>query len=108
MAGTNPILHLMYSDEYMLKTAMDSDIVKIFHDAYPDNKVRYVRNLDQAPAIVFEMKKDSKMAFLAVGNFEGKNLGHMYKCVTPNYSHTFFDIVPTLSVNDIIQNPCFT
>jgi hypothetical protein len=105
--GTNPIMHLLYSDDYMLKTAMNSEVVKAFNDMYPDSKVRYVRALDQSPAIVFEMEKDSKMSFLAVGNFEGRNLGYMYKCLTPDYSRTFFDITPTLTINDIVQNPCF-
>lgn len=106
-AGINPILHLIYSDEHMLKTSMSSEIVKAFLEMYPDSKVRYTRFLDYPPSIVFEMIKDNRMAFLAVGNFEGDDLAYMYHCMTPDYSHTFIDVTPTFTINDIMSNPCF-
>ena len=106
-AGMNPILHLIYSDEHMLKTSMNSEIVKAFLEMYPDSKVRYSQGLDHQSSIVFEMIKDNRMAFLAVGNFEGDELAYMYHCMTPDYYHTFIDVTPTLTVNDITSNPCF-
>ena len=87
---------------------MNSEIVQAFHETYPDSEVRSVRVLEQAPAIVFEKTHDQKMAFLAVGNFEGKNLTYMYKCFSYDYRTTFFDVTPTSSANDIFDNPCFT
>jgi hypothetical protein len=105
--GTNPILHLIYSDQYMLDTALDTDIVKSFNELYPENKIRYVRVLDQEPSIVFEMIQDQKMAFLAVGNFEGKNLAFMYKCFSYDYRTTFFELIFLNSGKQITDNPCF-
>ncbi len=105
--GTNPILHLMYSDQYMLETSLDTDVVKTFNELYPENKIRYVRFLDQEPAIVFEMIYDQKMAFLAVGNFEGKNLSFMYKCFSYDYRTTFFELTFLNSGKQITDNPCF-
>ncbi|EIJ65772.1 hypothetical protein BD31_I0819 [Candidatus Nitrosopumilus salaria BD31] len=86
----NLILHLMYSDQYMLETAMSSDIVKSFDKMYPENKIRYVQALEQEPAIVFEMVHDQKMAFLAVGNFQEDHLAFMYHCSSFDYRTTFF------------------
>lgn len=103
--GTNLLLHLMYSDQYMLDTAMDTSIVKTFNEMYPENKIRYVRVLDQEPAIVFEMIKDHKMAFLAVGNFEGKNLTFMYHC--SSFDSIVFQTDFTVTSQIILDNPCF-
>lgn len=77
--NNNPILHIMYSNQYMLETSMKSDIVQVFIKMYPENKIRYVP-LEQEPTIVFEMIHDQKMAFLAVGNFEKDQLTFTYRC----------------------------
>ena len=106
---TNPnlILHLMYSDQYMLETAMDSDIVKTFDKMYPESKIRYVRVLEQEPAIVFEMIHGQKMAFLAVGSFQKDNLQFMYKCFSYDYRTTFFELNGIPSEKQVRDNPCW-
>ena len=53
------------------------------------------------------MKQDMRMAFLAVGNFEGNNLGYLYHCMAPDYSFKYFSIDVVSSAADITQNPCF-
>ncbi len=103
--GTNPILHLMYSDDYMLKTSMDTEIVKTYYELYPESVSRIVRVLDQQPAIVFEFKQDNKMAFLAVGNFEGKNLNFMYSCFS--FGSPIFQTESIVTPKLILDNPCF-
>lgn len=107
ISNTNLILHLMYSDQYMLETAMKSDIVQTFDEMYPENKVRYVRVLEQEPVIVFEMIHDQKMAFLAVGNFEEDHLVFTYRCFSYDYRTTFFSIDDVQSKKQIIDNPCW-
>lgn len=103
--GTNPILHLMYSDDYILKTSTDTEIVKTFYELYPDAVSRIVRDMGQEPAIVFEKTQDQKMAFLAVGNFEGKNLTSMYKCFS--FESVTFETKFTATPKLIQENPCF-
>lgn len=107
VSNTNLILHLMYSDQYMLETAMKSDIVQAFDAMYPENKVRYVRELEQEPVIVFEMIHDQKMAFLAVGNFEEDHLAFMYHCLSYDYQTTFFSIKDMQSKKQLVDNPCW-
>ena len=104
--GINPFLHLFYSDQHLLETAQQTDIVKTFNELYPESKVRYVTALDQQPAIVFEMVQDQKMAFLAVGNFEGENLTFMYRCTS--FDSTFFESDLSFTSQQIRDNPCFT
>ncbi|WP_428325421.1 hypothetical protein [Nitrosopumilus sp.] len=103
----NVIEHLMYSDQYMLETAMDNSIVQEFVNMYPENKIRYVRVLHQEPAIVFEMIYDQKMAFLAVGSFQEDNLEFMYKCFSYDYRTTFFELNGLQSKKQIQENPCW-
>ena len=97
----------MYSDQYMLETAMKSDIVQTFDEMYPENKIRYVRELEQEPVIVFEMIHDQKMAFLAVGNFEENDLAFMYHCLSYDYQTTFFSIKDMQSKKQLVDNPCW-
>jgi len=102
----NPILHLMLSDEYILKTANNSEMVQTFLDMYPESDYRLVRILDQQPTIVYEMKQENKIAFLAVGNFQGDNLTYMYQCFVNGYSQRTFELLyfsPTILKN----NGCF-
>ena len=103
---TNPMLHLMLSDEYIVETANNSEMVRIFLDMYPDSAYRLVRVLDQEPAIVYEMRQENKIAFLAIGNFQGDDLTYMYKCFTGNYGLTTFEL---LYFSPIIlkNNACF-
>ena len=102
----NPILHLMLSDEYILETANNSEMVQTFLNMYPESEYRLVRVLDQQPAIVYEMKQENKIAFLAVGNFEEDNLTYMYHCSANGYSQQTFELLyfsPTILKN----NGCF-
>ena len=104
--GSNLIFHLMLSDEYILKTANNSEMVQTFLNMYPESDYRLVRILDQQPAIVYEMKQENKMAFLAVGNFEGDDLTYMYRCFSNGYSQETFELLyfsPTILKN----NGCF-
>jgi hypothetical protein len=104
--GTNLIFHLILSDEYILKTANDSEMVQTFLDMYPDSEYRLVRVLDQEPAIVYEMRQENKIAFLAVGNFQGDHLTYMYQCFANGYSQRTFELLyfsPTILKN----NGCF-
>jgi hypothetical protein len=91
----------------MFETAMSYDVVKSFDEMYPENKVRYVRALDQEPAMVFEMIHDQKMAFLAVGDFQEDNLAFMYKCFSYDYRTTFFELNGILSEKQVRDNPCW-
>lgn len=104
--GTNLVLHLMLSDEYILKTANNSEMVQTFLNMYPKSDYRLVRVLDQQPAIVYEMKQENKIAFLAVSNFEGDDLTYMYQCFANGYSQQTFELLyfsPTILQN----NGCF-
>ena len=103
---TNTLLHIMLSDEYIVKTANNSEMVQTFLNMYPESDYRLVRVLDQQPAIVYEMKQENKMAFLAVGNFEGDDLTYMYRCFSNGYSQETFELLyfsPTILKN----NGCF-
>ena len=103
---TNPMLHLMLSDEYIVETANNSEMVQTFLEMYPDSEYRLVRILDQEPAIVYEMRQENKMAFLAVGNFQGDDLTYMYQCFSNSYSQQTFELLyfsPTILKN----NGCF-
>ena len=103
---TNTILHLMFSDEHIVETANNSEMVKTFLDMYPDSEYRLVRVLDQEPTIVYEMKQENKIAFLAVGNFQGDDLTYMYQCFVNGYSQQTFELLyfsPTILKN----NGCF-
>ncbi|QMU55180.1 MAG: hypothetical protein GKS07_09985 [Nitrosopumilus sp.] len=104
--GTNPILHLMLSDEHIVEAANNSEMVQIFLDMYPESEYRLVRVLDQEPAIVYEMRQENKIAFLAVGNFQGDDLTYMYQCFANDYSQRTFELLyfsPTILKN----NGCF-
>ncbi|AJW70336.1 hypothetical protein [Nitrosopumilus adriaticus] len=105
--NSNLILHLMYSDQYLLETAMKNEIVQEFVNMYPENKIRYVKVLDQEPAIVFEMIYDQKMAFLAVGSFQNDNLEFMYKCFSYDYRTTFFELNGIQYEKQVRDNPCW-
>ena len=103
---TNLILHMMLSEEYIVETANSSEMVQTFLNMYPDGEYRLVRVLDQEPAIVYEMRQENKMAFLAVGNFQGDDLTYMYKCFANGYSQQTFELLyfsPTILKN----NGCF-
>ena len=106
--GTNPMLHLMYSDNHMLESSMKSDIVQIFNEMYPENTVRYVRVWNQAPAIVFEAIQSEKSAFMAVSNFDGKHIYIMYKCHSPIFDTTYLYLPLVTSPDQLKNNPCFT
>ena len=103
---TNLSLHLMLSDEYIVETANNSEMVQTFLDMYPDSEYRLVRVLDQEPAIVYEMRQENKIAFLAVGNFQDDDLTYMYQCFANGYSQQTFELLyfsPTILKN----NGCF-
>jgi len=104
--GINPMLHLMLSDEHIIETANNSEMVQTFLDMYPDSEYRLVRVLDQEPAIVYEMKQENKIAFLAVGNFQGDDLTYMYQCFTNNYGQTTFELF-YFSPAVLKNNACF-
>ena len=101
---TNTLLHIMLSDEYIVKTANNSEMVQTFLDMYPDSEYRLVRDLDQEPAIVYEMMQENKIAFLAVGNFQGDDLTYMYQCFANGYSQQTFELLhfsPTILKNNV-------
>ncbi len=102
----NLILHIILSDEYIVETASNSETVQTFLDMYPDSEYRIVRVLDQEPAIVYEMKQDNHMAFLAVGNFQGNDLTYMYQCFANGYSQQTFEL-PYFSPTILKNNGCF-
>jgi len=65
-----------------------------------------VKVLDQEPAIVYEMRQDNKIAFLAIGNFQGDDLTYMYKCFTSNYGRATFEL-SYFSPTVLKDNVCF-
>ena len=89
---TNLTLHLMLSDEHIVETANRSEMVRTFLDMYPDSEYRLVGDLDQEPAIVYEMRQENKVAFLVVGNFQGDDLTYMYQCFVNGYSQRTFEL----------------
>ncbi len=106
LGTTNLSLHLILSDEHIVEAANNSEMVQTFLDMYPDSEYRLVRVLDQEPAIVYEMRQENKMAFLAVGNFQGDDLTYMYQCFANGYSQQTFEL---LHFSPIIlkNNECF-
>jgi len=103
---TDLLLHLTLSDKHIVKTANNSEMVQTFLDMYHDSEYRLVRILDQEPAIVYEMRQENKIAFLAVGNFQGDDLTYMYQCFDNGYSQQTFELLyfsPTILKN----NECF-
>ena len=106
LGTTNLILHLMLSDDHIVETANNSEMVQTFLDMYSDSEYRLVRVLDQEPAIVYEMRQENKIAFLAIGNFQGDDLTYMYQCFDNGYSQRTFELLyfsPTI----LKSNVCF-
>ena len=106
--GINPILHAMYSDEYMQKVANESEIVQKYHNMYPENTIRFVDYPAAPPAIVFEMEHDGRLARFMVGGFEQENLGYGFSCSTTGFREDNVFYVNVKTANDITENICFT
>lgn len=106
--GINPILHAIYSDEYMQKTAYESEIVQTYLEMYPENSIRFVDYQGAPPAMVLEMEENQRMVRLMIGGFESEQLGIGFACVStfPNNDNLFY--VNVKSINDITENLCFT